>query len=517
MYQPRTYHELAHSTALHCARLTPPAFTRLSLEEANQWLMQNPQLNYARPLPTSTYQLNLPTIHSLWHDNGIKGATELFNKILLLDNQTHLVSTLLPTEQPLHLIGFKNNWRSKQRDVLRYIAPGEWYLGTSHRNPSERFITRQTLQDPLLSRSLLNLSIDHIRHYIGVCDTSQRAGVVAVDVPRHYASEQAAGHINPKDHPALLWRLRFPSHITPAQQRAYINNIRTWTMLLHKIVRFAESSSGSDVVHYATWEQIEHLGQQILATLQQRGRTPIAPIEAQQVSLVEASFHLPLNLGLNIPLNETSITELYGQEAWFTVQRLVREGRRIWRANRIPDIYGLGAHHYVQYSEQHRMVQLELAPQWLMPFKQDLVFKPWGVQGVLLHCLQRIAPHWDTQDWHTSNQLADILSYLKPTLLLALGVPSPQLAPPELVLKFDELISTIRTHHPSYQALLQQLQPRFEQIEQILKNAHLSKGAYLPVAYLLHLAYPPQAVSELALEPMGQMLHVDLLKPIEHK
>ncbi|WP_020559552.1 hypothetical protein [Thiofilum flexile] len=513
MYQPRTYHEVAHSMALHCPQ--PPSLAQLTEEEANQWMAQNPHLQYARPLPASHYQLNLPAIHSLWHDNGIKSSSELFNKILLLDKQTRLITTLLPAEQALHLIAFKNNWRSKQRDVLRYITPGEWYLGTSHRNPIERFITRQTLQDPILSRSLLNFSIDHVRHYIGVCDTSQRAGVVAVDTPRHYASEQAAGHINPKDHPALLWRLRFPSPISPAQQRAYLNNIRTWTMLLHKVVRFAAQPSGSDVLQYDTWPKVQALGQQVLAILQQRGRDSIALIEATQVQLMEASVYLPLNLGLNVPLNKATITQLYGQDAWFTIQRLVREGRRIWRAGRIPDIYGLGSHQYVQHSEQHRMVQLELAPDWLTPFKQELVLQPWRVGEVLMQFLQCLEPHWDTQDWHTTNQQADILSYLKPTLFKALGVSEPSLAPPELVLNFDELISTLRTRQPSYPALLTQLQPIFAKIEQVLKVNQLSGGAYLPVAYLLSLTQ--KASSELALEAVGQMLHIDLLQSIDHR
>lgn len=515
MFQPHLYREVAYATDLHCASLNLPTLALFKEDAANQLFSKQPELHYARPLPSSGYSFNLAAIQSLWHDNGLKTATEIFNKTLLLEQQPRPVITLLPPDQPIHLIGFKNNWRSKQRDVLRYIAPGEWYLGTSHHNPAERYITRQGLQDSRLSRAYMNLSIDHIRHYIGVCDTSNRAGVVAVDTPRHYASDQAAGHINPKDHPALLWRLRFPSHITPAQQRAYLNNIRTWTMLLHKVVAFADQPNGSDALQFSTWDSIKTLGQTILATLQQRGRTPVDIIKATEVQLMEASVHLPLNLGLTIPLNQATITQLYGVDAWFTLQRLVRDGRRLWRAGRIPDVYSMGAHQYVQHSEQHRMIQLELAPDWLQPFSTDLVLTPCTTEQLIMQFLQVLEPHWDANDWQTCNQQADILSYLKPTLLQALGVVGDKIAPPELVLQFDELISTIRTRHPSYVALLQHLQPIFKQMDAIIQQAQLSTGQYLPISYLLQWHRAPE--TELGLEMMGQLFHIDLLHELEQK
>lgn len=515
MFQPRLYREVAYATDLHCANLHLPTLALFKEDAADQLFVEHPELHYDRTLPAPSYEFNLPVVQSLWHDNGLKSAAEILNKTLLLEPQPRSIATLLPTDQPLHLIGFKNNWRSKQRDVLRYIAPGEWYLGTSHHNLSERYITRQGLQSELMSRAYMNLSIDHIRHYIGVCDTSHRAGVVAVDTPRHYAAEQAAGHINPKEHPSLLWRLRFPTSVTPAQQRAYLNNIRTWTMLLHKVVQFADRPNGSDALQFSTWTSIQNLGANVLETLQYRGREAVALIDASKVQLMEASLHLPLNLGLNVPLNQATITELYGVDAWFTVQRLVRDGRRLWRAGRIPDVYSVGAHQYVQHSEQHRMIQLELAPDWLKPLSTDLILKPWGVEKVLMNFLQILEPEWNTTDWHTCNQQADILTYLKPTLLKSLGIVNERQAPPELVVKFDELISTIRTRYPSHQELIAALQPIFVQIESIVRNEQLSTGHYLPVAYLLHLRHAPD--QELGLEMLGQLFHIDLLSEINHK
>lgn len=492
---------------------TLPPLHQLTQEQVAEWFKNNPSQHYNRATAPARYELALEKIKLLLEENYFNHVSEVFHKKLTINQKDYFLGKLLGFVEPNKIIGFQNNWRSKQRDLLRFIHPNEWYLGTSHHNLQQYIATTHKLQTPEFGRAFINHSIDHIRQYIGVLDTSEKAGTVAIDNPRDYAAHYSAGHVNPKTHPSLLWRLRFPSHVPTEIVQAYINNIRTWGMLIHKVMRFASATTQpSDQLHYTNMSSIYELGGDILERLSGGRKRHNSPIDAEHINTLEASFYLPVTLGLNIPLNEATLTQHYDLNHWFTMQRIVRDGRDFWRNGRYTDAYGFSPHAHVLHATQSRMVSLETAPSWLDPWSTDLVIQPWKSQDIIQHLINYLHNHQDWNNWQANNQLADIIGFLKYALLESLGYAEKQHIPPQLLQLFDQLIMWVRDVYPNKQDLFIRIEPLLDQFQLIFEQDKGQPVRYLPPQILGYLS---QASEErISLEMVGQLFHIDLLNTL---
>ena len=315
-----------------------PRLTEVTLQQANQFFDQHPEACYDRPLSKSQYALRLSAMRSTLHDDTLKKSNDLFTKLVQVGDKWESVNTHIRDESDIRLIAYRNQWKSKQRDMLRYIQPGEWYLGTSHHNVGNRKVTRQVMQDAEEGVEILKLNVTHVRNYIGVSDSRSKSGVVATDSPRSYALSNDAGHANNKDYPFLLWRVKFLGDVSHAEQRAYINNIRTWSMLFNKVTKFPQDYNGNDNLMTYDMEKVVEFASHVLGALTgSLSDLDKLHSKSEQVYCSESGIHIALNLGLNIPLNKENMTANFGDTAWKSVQAMLKQGKKLlekWRASR---------------------------------------------------------------------------------------------------------------------------------------------------------------------------------------
>ena len=488
----------------------------LTLAQANAWYAQNPQSRYDRPLPPAAYDINPATAQALWKDPTLTNNRSLVTKRIEVGGKWEEVPTHLHHDTDLRLIAYQNVWKAKQRDLLRYIQPGEWYLGSSHHNPGNRDIIQPVFHDEEKGLEMLKFSITHIRNYIGVA-----SGMVATDSPRSYANQHSAGHVNPKDYPSLLWRIRFLGDISPAEQRAYVNNVRTWSMLLQKVTKFPPDYNGNDNLMTNTHAKVMEFGSNVLnAVLGSTSALATLHSQAEQVYCSEAGMHLALNLGLNAPLNQASVSALFGADKWAKVSAMLNEGETFWQNGKHLDYYGNGTDGYVQNAELNRPVELEPAPAWLLPLKErlpgrplaggGLVFQPWDTADMIDHFIKTAIPRKGRETWDVSNAQAELLLWLKPGIFHSLGFTRASPPPPPLVMLFDTLVAKVRRNYASYEAFRDAILPELQAAHQIVAPKALGAGAFVPPHMILSIQ--GDADELIAMEAVGQLFHEDVLK-----
>lgn len=487
-----------------------------TLAQANAWYTQNPQARYDRPLPASAYTINPTNAQTLWKDPTLKTERSLVTKLIEVGGKWEEVPTHLHSDKDLRLIAYQNVWKTKQRDLLRFIQPGEWYLGSSHHNPGNRHIVQSVFHDEEKGMEMLKFSITHVRNYIGVA-----SGMVATDSPRSYANQHSAGHVNPKDYPSLLWRIRFLGDISPAEQRAYVNNVRTWSMLLQKVTKFPPDYNGNDNLMTNSYAKVMEFGSNVLnAVLGSRSALATLHSQAEQVYCSEAGMHLALNLGLNAPLNQASVSALFGADKWTKVSTMLNEGEAFWHNGKYLDYYGNGTDGFVQNAEQNRLVDLEPAPAWLAALKDrlpgrplaggGLVFRPWDVADMIEHFIKTAIPRKGRETWEVSNAQAELLLWLKPGIFHSMGFSRSNPPPPSLVMLFDTLVAKVRRNYESYEALRAAIAPELQAAQQIVAPKALGEGAFVPPHMVTTITGDTDEL--IALEAVGQLFHEDVLK-----
>lgn len=500
-----------------------PKLAEVTLEQANAFFAQHPEWCYDRPLPEARYTINSKKAQALWSDSSLQDNRDLLTKLIQVGDQWQEVPTHIRSDADIRPIAYQNVWQSKQRDMLRFIRPGEWYIGSSHHNPGNRMITREVMQHAEQSVEMLKFSITHIRNYMGIMDTQGKHGIVATDSPRSYANQNKAGHVNPKDYPSILWRVKFPALISPAEQRAYINNIRSWSMLMQKVTKFPPDYNGNDNLLTNTLDKVIQFGSDVLNALNGSKRS-LRKLhdKAAQVYCSESGMHLALNLGLAVPLNAETVSRLFGEGHWTQLNKIFAAGRNFWKNNRHLDYYPNGPDGYVMNSEQNRMIELEAAPDWLQPLAQrvpdrqlaggGLVFRPWTTGDMLEHFIKTAVPRKGNETWDVSNTQAELLSWTKPAMFHSLGFGPDNPPPPELVMLFDTLIAKVRKTYDSYDAFRAAIQPELLQAHHIVQPRAGGEGAFVPPHMVISINGDGDEL--IALEQVGQLFHVDVLREL---
>lgn len=496
--------------------MAPPLAT-LTLAQANTWFAQNPNARYDRPLPASAYDINPAAAQTLWKDPSLKTNRSLVTKVIEVGEQWEEVPSHIHTDKDLRLIAYNNDWKAQQRDLMRFIQPGEWYIGSSHHNPGNRYITQTVFHDQEKGLEMLKFSITHIRNYVGVAN----GGMVATDSPRSYANQHSAGHVNPKDYPSLLWRVKFLGDISPAEQRAYVNNCRTWAMLLQKVTKFPPDYNGNDNLMTNTYAKVLAFGSNVLnAVLGSATALAALHSQAEQVYCSESGMHLALNLGLNAPLNQASVTALFGADKWPKVKAMLAEGADFWKNGKHLDYYGNGTDGYVQNCEQNRLVDMEAAPDWLKPLKDrlpgrplaggGLVFQPWDTADMIDHFVKTAIPRQGRETWAVSNAQAELLLWLRPGIFFSMGFSRTNPPPPQLVMLYDSLVAKVRKNYASYEAFRAAIQPELMAAHQTVAPKAQGEGAFVPP----HMVASIRGDSDelIALEAVGQLFHESVLK-----
>jgi hypothetical protein len=499
-----------------------PHLADVDLDTANDFFKQNPYARYDRQLSPSWYRFNPLKGPQVLHDHSIRDTIDVVSKLSEIGGVWEKVLTQVSNEDEIRPIAYNNKHKTHQSDICRFIQPGEWYIGMSHHNNSNRKITRQKMQDDVEGIELLKLNISHIRNYIGIRHNDGSPGIVSIDSPRSYATNNDGGVVNPKDYPSVLWRVTFDDSISAAEQRAYINNIRTWCMLFNKITKFPPEYNGKDNLMTNSYQKIVQFGQDVINALDGSG-SALSSLhgQSQQVYCSESGIHLALNLGLNLPLNQATISQVYGQSIWNTVKDIIQHADNFWKNGKYPDYYGYGSDGYTQNSQQNRLIDMELAPEWLKPLKErmpdrnlhnDLAFKPWNSADMIEYFIKTAVPREGRESWDVANAQAELLTWAKPGIFFSMGFTPSNPPPPPLVMLFDTLIAKVRQVYPSYADFRQAIAPELAAAHKIVAPKAKGEGAFVPP----HIVFSIKGEADdlIGLEIVGQLIHEDALERI---
>lgn len=497
-----------------------PHLASLTLQQANQFFDDYPDARYARPLLASQYDLNSSNAKRTFKDDSLNSSKDALTKLIEVGHQWERVLTHIRHEDEIRLIAYRNQWKTKQRDLLRFIHDGEWYIGTSHHNPGHRVINRRAMHDSVDGVELLKFNISHVRNYIGVKGAQGKGGIVATDSPRSYANQHGAGHANNKDYPFLLWRVKFLDGVSHAEQRAYINNIRSWSMIYSKVTKFPKDYNGKDNLMTHSMPKVVEFASQVLNALAgSQADLKKLHSKSEQVYCSESGMHIALNLGLNIPLNKENIEANFGAKAWNTIKTIISQGRDFWKNGAHQDNYGHGSDGYVKHSIQNRQVEIEVAPDWLQPLNskfsdrqlagEGLVFRPWNAADMIEYFIKTAVPREGRETWDVANTQAELLSWAKPGIFYSMGFNRHNPPPRELVFLFDTLISKIRKNYASYAEFRKAIQGELLMANKVVAPKAEGQGAFVPPHMVLSIK--GDADELVALEPVGQCFHEDLL------
>lgn len=496
-----------------------PNLASMDMEAANAFFASNPELRYDRPIARSPYRFNGNKAKQVFEDLTINEATDVVSKLSQIGNRWERVLTQIHSEDELNAIAYNNDLKTHQPDVCRHVLPGEWYIGMSHHNPKNRHITRQKMQDDVEGVEMLKFNISHIRNYIGILHSDGTPGVASIDSPRSYANNNNGGVINPRDYPSVLIRVKFDDSISAAEQRAYINNTRTWCMLFNKITKFPPEYNGKDNLMTNHYSKVLNFGKNVIDALSGSNSALHAlHSQSQQVYCSESGIHLALNLGLNVPLNQASITQLFGASTWQTVKTAISKDKEFWKNGAYPDFYGRGGDGYTQNSELNRLIDMELAPDWLQPLKDrqsgkdlhnDLAFKPWTVADMIEYFIKHAVPREGRETWEVSNAQAELLTWAKPGIFFSIGYTPNNPPPRELVMLFDTLIAKVRKTYDSYQDFRNAITPELMMAQKIVEPIEKGERAFVPPHMALSISGNRNEL--IALEIVGQLMHEDAL------
>ena len=168
------------------------------------------------------------------------------------------------------------------------------------------------------------------------------------------------------------------------------------------------------------------------------------------------------------------------------------------------------------------MVSIEAAPDWLQPLAErvpgrqlaggGLVFRPWTSSDIIEHFIKTSVPREGNETWDVSNTQAELLNWTKPAIFHSLGFGADNPPPPELVILFDTLIAKVRKTYDSYEAFRQAIQPELAQANHIVQPRAGGEGAFVPPHMVISIN--GDADELIALEPVGQLFHIDVLNPV---
>lgn len=127
------------------------------------------------------------------------------------------------------------------------------------------------------------------------------------------------------------------------------------------------------------------------------------------------------------------------------------------------------------------------------------------------HFIKTAVPRKGRETWAVSNTQAELLTWAKPGIFHSLGFGPGNPPPPPLVMLFDTIISKVRQTYDSYETFRAAIQPELMAAQQIVAPKAGGEGAFVPPHMIISINGDEDEL--IALEPVGQLFHIDTLKP----
>ncbi|MBL8949654.1 MAG: hypothetical protein JNK82_02680 [Myxococcaceae bacterium] len=309
-------------------------------------------IDYDRKRPASNYTVNFDAANATFNRGANKATKteDLFTT--LVPNPAGGAPMAVPTHyepgKEIKLIAYDNAWGTNQKDIARFLAPGEVMIAVKHHKPKHAVLGGAGKEE-------VKLDATHIELAVGVMTTNadgkKEAGAITLNNPQNY--EQ--GLFGEADYPMIFLKMKFPPGISGADKQAYMDNIRTWLTIANTFTNFPGDYNGGDPLGTRSVSQVKTMGDKLIQAMtgdpaQQAEAMAWLTSADNKVYCAELA-HVALNLGISYPLNKSNLG------ARFDAVKTALESKEFLAKN----------------GNQHaKLVDLTLAPESLKPMQEKL-------------------------------------------------------------------------------------------------------------------------------------------------
>ncbi|MCA9555891.1 MAG: hypothetical protein KC933_38040, partial [Myxococcales bacterium] len=422
--------------------------------------------DFNRAPPASGFTVDLAKAQGVWHSEYNK-VSDLFTTKTALPNgmvieaPSHMMGQ---AEADLRIIAYDDADGPNQKDIARFIAPGEIAIAIKHHAPHPDADEKERMK----------LQCTHIEIAVGV-DTPDGPGAITINNPQNYQQ----GLFGTPDYPMIFVKPTFPEGLSNEEKMAYVDNIRTWLVIANTFTNFPGNYNGGDPLATRGPEQVKALGDKLLAALSgdQEARAWLNAPE-NQVYCAELA-HVALNLGIHVPLNEATL----GADRFAMLKGALRDKAFLQNNDN-------------QYAD---LVKLKTAPAGMKPmteklglptsepgearaFGQGLAIQPYTVADILEEFIQATVPREQMGEPLAAVQ-AEILKKAQDGLYEATGIDQLPAASEErkgVDKLYDALVATVGKQYGSYAEFRGALKPLMIQARAVVNPRGNGKGAFVP-------------------------------------
>lgn len=480
-------------------------------------------LDYNREPPPSNLNVDLQKAEQVW-GRQCSSLSDLFSTTVVYPDgksaiklPTHM---LAQSEDSIRLIAYSSGTQKSQgtdeaiqKDLVRYIHPGELAISVKHRCP-------KPIPTPF---DRLKLQCRHVQVAIGV-EIDGWPGAVTINQPQAY-HKNPDQYRHPKvplrlfgnaDYPMFFIKPKFPASLSARQKRQYVDNIRTWVIISNTFTVFPsrETYDGKDPIATHCLEEIQILGEKLLHALV-GDKAAREWLQADENRVYCSEFvHAALNLGIHCPLNK----KMLGETLYQKVKKELESGVFVWD----------------NPNEFASHVDLQMAPEDLQPITSlvkpdfsdaewDEIFDPrlatrlytWA--DMLGICMQKTIPRKQLGESAPRMQ-KDFLHEMKETILKLFYLQGAENHPDRRKFEriYDKMLEVVGQSYENQEALDNALTPPIQQLRQLSRDLEKAVDYIItPNCYLVNAAESLQGKRSggiLEWQYLGHGLHDSMLK-----
>ncbi len=313
-------------------------------------------IDYDRKRPGSNYDIDFDAVNHNW-DRGsspAKKPADLFTT--LVPNPMGGAATPMAThydpKQEIKIIAYDNAWGANQKDLTRFLAPGEVMIAVKHHKPEHPTLGGAGKEE-------VKLDCTHIELAVGVMTTDssgkKEPGAITLNNPQTY--EQ--GLFGDPSYPMIFLKVKFPAGLSGADKQAYMDNIRTWLTIANTFTNFPGDYNGGDPLGTRSVSQVKTMGDQLIKAMtgdaaQQAEAMAWLTSPDNKVYCAELA-HVAMNLGISYPLNKANLGARFEavKNALASKEFLSKNG-----------------------NENAKLVDLTMAPESLKPMQEKVGVRP---------------------------------------------------------------------------------------------------------------------------------------------
>jgi len=274
--------------------------------------------------------VNFQVANSLWHGMSHKSLTDLYTQRFhlpddptlghaagnIVASNTHCVN-YSETEIAARLAAYDDKKGIYQSDLTRVIAPNDIAIGIKHHQPCpDKNI--EVSSNPVLNLvETVKFQATHITIGVGIEFTAPNGittpGVITLNNPQDYPAPDPGeiGLFGPRDYPITWVKPEFPDSLPQHIVRAYIDNIRTWFVILNTVTLFPDNSyNGGDPLGAISPDAIRQCASLALRSIAGDAEATKELSRPEHLVYCAELAYLALNIGTQFPLNIRTIEAL---------------------------------------------------------------------------------------------------------------------------------------------------------------------------------------------------------------